>query len=65
MELKRAQEIASQVITKLAPYCERIEVAGSIRRRRPFVHDIDVVVIPTNQGQLGFWKPDFKGVQHD
>jgi len=52
MELEQAQKIASQVITKLAPFCDRIEVAGSIRRRRPFCHDIDIVCIPSNQGQF-------------
>ena len=26
--------------------CERIEIAGSIRRKKPFVHDIDIVAIP-------------------
>jgi DNA polymerase (family 10) len=52
MELERAQVIASQVKEKLAPYCEKIEIAGSIRRRRPWVKDIDIVVIPSNQGQF-------------
>ncbi len=52
MELEKAQIIADQVKNKLAPFCERIEIAGSIRRRRPFVHDIDIVAIPGNQGQF-------------
>jgi DNA polymerase/3'-5' exonuclease PolX len=52
MELERAQIIANQVKEKLAPYCERIEIAGSIRRRRPWVKDIDLVCIPKNQGQF-------------
>ena len=30
----------------LAPYCERLEVAGSIRRQRPNPNDIDIVCIP-------------------
>lgn len=30
----------------LAPYCERIEIAGSIRRRCPTVGDIELVAIP-------------------
>ena len=52
MEIQTAREIAVNVRKLLEPYCERIEVAGSIRRRRPFVHDIDIVLIPANQGQL-------------
>lgn len=54
MELARAQRIADMVKAKLAPYCERIEVAGSIRRKRPFVNDVDIVCIPSNQGQLAY-----------
>jgi len=52
MELEQAQKIANQVIQTLKPYCERIEVADSIRRKRPFCHDIDIVAIPSNQGQF-------------
>ena len=52
MELERAEIIANKVKDRLKPYCERIEIAGSIRRKRPFVHDIDLVCIPSNQGQF-------------
>ncbi len=52
MELKRASEIAEKVVAELRPACERIEIAGSIRRKRQFVHDIDLVAIPANQGQF-------------
>ena len=40
------------MVIKLSPYCDRIQVAGSIRRRRPFPRDIDIVCIPSNQGQF-------------
>ncbi len=52
MELKQAQEISNKVTEMIAPYCDRIQVAGSIRRKKPFVHDIDIILIPNNQGQL-------------
>lgn len=52
MELKQAQDLAKEIVDQLAPYCSQIEVAGSIRRRRPFPRDIDIVLIPKNQGQL-------------
>lgn len=48
MELERAKAIANEVITRLAPYCESIEVVGSVRRRKPLVGDIDIVLIPTD-----------------
>jgi hypothetical protein len=50
--LERAQAIAETVKGILQPWCDCIEVAGSIRRKRPIVHDIDIVLIPSNQGQL-------------
>jgi len=48
MELERAQKIANEVLWRLAPYCKKIEVAGSIRRRKPVVNDIDIVLIPSD-----------------
>ena len=52
MELEKAKAIADDVVEKLKPFCSKIEIAGSIRRRRPNVHDIDLVCIPSNQGQF-------------
>ena len=52
MELERAQKIANIVLCRLAPYCKRIEVAGSIRRRKPFPRDIDLVLIPSDPWNL-------------
>lgn len=52
MELERAKKIANEVVLRLAPYCSRIEVAGSIRRRKPLVHDADIVVIPSDPWNL-------------
>lgn len=43
MNLSTAKIYADEVIKVLRPYCERIEVAGSIRRRCPDVNDIEVV----------------------
>ena len=41
-----AEVIAARVVAKLRPHCERIDVAGSIRRRRPTIGDIEIVCIP-------------------
>ena len=46
MALERAQKIADAVVKRLSPYCQKIEVAGSIRRRKPQVRDIDLVLFP-------------------
>ncbi len=40
-----AQCLAQQVKSAVALHCEKIEVAGSIRRQRPLVHDVDLVVV--------------------
>lgn len=45
MRLEEATTIAEKVKEILSPYCEKIEIAGSIRRRKPVVHDIDIVLI--------------------
>lgn len=44
--LEEAEQIAQKYIERLAPICERIEIAGSIRRRKPEVGDIEIVAIP-------------------
>jgi len=54
MELKVAQGIAEDVVKQLSPHCERIEVAGSIRRRRPFPKDIDLVLIPRDRARIDY-----------
>lgn len=41
-----AQEAAETLRDLLAPACERIEIAGSIRRRKPEVKDIELVAVP-------------------
>jgi DNA polymerase (family 10) len=41
-----AIRVAEAVVDELRPACRRIEIAGSLRRRRDTVHDIDLVVIP-------------------
>jgi hypothetical protein len=46
MKLEEAERIAARVRAELAPYCERIEIAGSVRRRKAEVGDIEVVAIP-------------------
>jgi DNA polymerase/3'-5' exonuclease PolX len=47
MELKRARTIAKRLVDRLLPYCERIEIAGSIRREKAEVGDIEIVAIPS------------------
>lgn len=46
MKHSTALVIAEKIKAQLAPHCDRIEIAGSIRRKKPEVKDIEIVVIP-------------------
>lgn len=41
-----ALAVAEDLVSLLAPSCERIAIAGSLRRRKPEVGDIELVAIP-------------------
>jgi DNA polymerase/3'-5' exonuclease PolX len=41
-----AYEAAVELKTLLQGSCERIQIAGSVRRRKAIVHDIEIVAIP-------------------
>ena len=45
MKYEEALEIAERVEKELEPYCKRIEIAGSIRRKRPECGDIEIVLV--------------------
>ena len=44
--LDEARVIGEGILSLLGGLSTRAEVAGSVRRRRPVVHDIDIVLIP-------------------
>jgi DNA polymerase/3'-5' exonuclease PolX len=46
LPLHLAADLAAKIAADLAPCCERVEIAGSIRRQRPDIGDIELVVIP-------------------
>jgi DNA polymerase/3'-5' exonuclease PolX len=58
MKLAGALEITKAVMLQLQPYCDRLEVGGSIRRKRPFVKDIELVCIP-KQTPVDFFEAEF------
>jgi DNA polymerase/3'-5' exonuclease PolX len=57
MEYNDALEIASGLLDKLSPFMERIRIAGSVRRKKPEVKDIELVVTPAIAGYDLFEKP--------
>lgn len=46
MDLHSADAIVSRLLLSMDRHCERVAVAGSVRRRVPEVKDIEVVAIP-------------------
>lgn len=46
--LEDARDLARRVLEIISTDTERIEVAGSIRRKKLQVHDVDIVLIPKN-----------------
>lgn len=44
--LAEACAIADDVITQLSPHCSKLQIAGSIRRRRHTIGDIEIVCLP-------------------
>ncbi|MGE0636015.1 MAG: hypothetical protein AB7G44_03500 [Bacteroidia bacterium] len=49
MILSKALIIAYKLKHQLLPHCERIEIAGSIRRRKDEVGDIEIVCLPKKE----------------
>lgn len=46
MRLNQANELANAILVRLQPYTERIHIAGSIRREKSEVKDIEIVCQP-------------------
>ena len=46
MEYKKAREIAVRYWEKFRPLCDRVKVAGSVRREKAECGDIELVCIP-------------------
>ena len=49
MDLKSAQNIAVEICYKLQPYCDKINIAGSVRRGKPDVKDIEIICVAKTQ----------------
>ena len=53
LALKEAEKLANQIKSAVSAHCDQIEIAGSIRRQKPFVHDIDLVAVAKSDTE---WK---------
>ncbi len=50
--IQTVMPIAQRLLSALAPNCHRVELAGSLRRGRPMVGDIEIVAIPIRPTNL-------------
>lgn len=46
MRLAEARDLAEDLAREMTPYCHTVTVAGSIRRGRPEVKDLEIVAVP-------------------
>jgi DNA polymerase/3'-5' exonuclease PolX len=61
MHIREAKAIADDLVAMMSPHCHRIEIAGSIRRARQDVRDIEIVAIPKWDTRPGSDLPLFGG----
>lgn len=54
MNINKAENIALKYLELLKPFSKRIEIAGSIRRRKPEVKDIEIVMIRNTSKMFSF-----------
>ena len=46
MNLEQAQRLGEEIIEALTPACERIAIAGSVRRGNPYPQGLEIVYVP-------------------
>ncbi len=51
LDLKEAEKIAATIKATVETLCDKIEIAGSIRRQKPKIHDIDFVVVAKSDAE--------------
>jgi DNA polymerase/3'-5' exonuclease PolX len=63
ISLARAQNLANRFIQFVTPYCNKVSIAGSVRRECEFVGDVEIVVTAKDEFSLGRCFPEgFKGM---
>lgn len=63
MHLNQAKAIADRIVEILSPHCTKIHIAGSIRREKPEVKDIEIVCEPVKQA-VGLFSDVFIPSRH-
>jgi DNA polymerase/3'-5' exonuclease PolX len=59
LDPKFAEEVAEDFLEKTKDLYKRCELAGSLRRKEPIVHDVDFAVVPKGD-DFGIWREKVK-----
>ena len=62
LDRSEVEPLAFKILGEIGPFCLKAEVAGSIRRRRGVVNDVDIVVLP-RPGKTDSWLSIIKTVR--
>lgn len=46
LDRSEVEPLAFKILIEIEPFCEKVQIAGSIRRRKDTINDIDIVVLP-------------------
>jgi len=57
MAYAQAMSLANDFVTAIRPFCERVEIAGSLRRGEAKVGDVEIVVAPLTRTVQGLFGP--------
>lgn len=52
LPFKTARDFAEKIVGEIAPHCAQLEIAGSLRRERPEIGDVDLVCLPSDRAAL-------------
>ena len=64
LDRSEVEPLAFKILEAIEPYCLKAEVAGSIRRRRGVINDLDFVVLPKPKPTLNlYWLKLIKTVR--
>jgi DNA polymerase/3'-5' exonuclease PolX len=57
------EPLAFKILRVVEPWCRRVEIAGSFRRGKAVINDLDIVVQP--QPSIGCWPAILRSVRED
>lgn len=65
MELKKAQMISNKIVSQMkkSPAVDKIEVAGSVRRKKSLIRDLDIVILSSKPKEVIEFFTKMRGVE--